>query len=133
VLHEARGREIGDIERKASQGRTVYAIAFRAKGPNPKIHVAEDGTLVREEDLRRRVREVFRGPQLSDTPQAVQATIQREATGRTINDIDVERRTGQVVYEVEIRDPQSGVFQLHVDADGKILKDSRANTPQSKP
>jgi uncharacterized membrane protein YkoI len=133
VRNEARGREIGDVDRESWQGRTVYEVEFRAKGSNPRIHVAEDGTLARGEESRRGVRDAFLGTQLSDTPAAVQATIQREAAGRGINDVDVERRTGQVVYEVEIRDPQSGVFQLHVDADGKILKDSRANAPQSKP
>jgi uncharacterized membrane protein YkoI len=133
VRNEARGREIGDIDRETWQGRTVYEVEFRAKGNNPQIHVAENGALVPEEDSRRGAKELFRGTQLSDTPAAVQATIQREASGRPINDIDVERRTGQVTYEVEIRDPHLGVFQLHVDADGRILKDSRADAPQPKP
>lgn len=133
VRDEARGRGIADIDREVSEGRTVYEVEFRAEGLNPRIHVAEDGTLVRAEAQRGRIRDFFLGTQLSDTPTAVHETIRKEAAGRPINDIDIERRTGNVVYEVEIRDPQSGIFQLHVDADGRILKDSRANTPQPQP
>jgi hypothetical protein len=46
VRSEARGREVVDIDRNVTNGRTVYEIEFRASGRNPKIHVAEDGQLV---------------------------------------------------------------------------------------
>lgn len=137
VRNEARGREIADIDREVWEGRTVYEIEFRADGPNPQLHVAEDGTVVRGEETRRgmgqAIRSMFLGTQLSDTPPAVQETIQREAAGRAINDIDVERRTGNVIYEVEIRDPQSGIFQLHVNQDGRVTKDSRVDASQPNP
>jgi uncharacterized membrane protein YkoI len=130
---EARGREIGAIDRETWQGRTVYEIEFRSPGRNPQVHIAEDGSLVRGEAARRGLRDFFPGTQLADTPTAVQTTIRREAAGRPINDIDVERRTGEIIYEVEIVDPHSGAFQLHIGADGRILKDARTEAPQPKP
>lgn len=133
IRNEARGREIADIDRETSEGRTVYEVEFRAEGRNPQLHVAEDGSIVHGEKSRRSLRDFFLGTQLADTPAAVQAAVRREAAGRRINDIDVERRTGRVVYEVEILDPQSGAFQLHLDADGRILKDDRTHAPQAKP
>lgn len=127
VRKEARGREVSDIDRKTWQGRTVYEIEFRAEGRNPHINVAEDGTIVPTEEPRSgRLSDIFSGTQLADTPPAVQDTIRREAAGREINDIDVEKRSGTTVYEVEIRDEQAGVFQLHIGPEGQILKDSRA-------
>jgi uncharacterized membrane protein YkoI len=133
VRAQAAGRQIVDIDRRNWQGRTVYDVEFRAEGRNPQIHVAEDGTLVQPERARDRLSERFRGTQLADTPAVVQETIRKEAAGRPINNIDVERRSSDVVYKVEIRDPQSGNFQLHVDANGQILKDSRVTAPQSRP
>jgi uncharacterized membrane protein YkoI len=132
VRREARDRTVADIDREVSEGRTVYEVEFRAEGRNPQLHVAEDGSIVRGDESRRGLRDFFLGTQLSDTPSAAQETIRREAAGRPINDIDIERRTGSVIYEVEIRDPQSGVFQLHVDPDGRIVKDSRQDAPESR-
>lgn len=131
IRNEARGREIGDIDRESWHGRTVYEIEFRAAGRNPQLHVAEDGSIVRGEKEPAWLGDFLLGTQLSDTPSAVQAAIQREAAGRVIHDIDIERRSGTVIYEVEIKDPQSGVFQLHIAPDGQILKDSRPGAPQS--
>lgn len=133
VRNEARGREIGDIDRENWEGRTVYEVEFRSEGRNPQIHIAEDGSLIRGEEPRRGVQDFFRGTQLADLPPAAQETVRREAAGRSLNDIDVERRTGRLVYEVEIRDPQAGMFEIHVDRDGKILRDSRVNVSKSRP
>jgi uncharacterized membrane protein YkoI len=135
IRREARGRPVADVDQESWDGRTVYEVEFRAAGRNPQLHVAEDGTILRQDDAGRRssgIKDLFLGTQLSDTPSAVQATIQREAAGRPINDIDVERRTGNIVYEVEISDPNARVFQLHVDQDGRIIKDSRVNAPEAK-
>jgi uncharacterized membrane protein YkoI len=131
VRNEAQGRETADIKRKTSQGRTIYEIEFRAPGRNPKIRVAADGTLLRDDESRKPVRNFLTGTELINTPAAVQATVQREAAGRQINHIDVKRQNGEVVYEVEILDPQSARFRLIIAASGRILEDSR--TPQPKP
>ncbi len=40
--------EIADITRHEKDGRVIYEVAFRDKGANPTIQVAEDGTLVQD-------------------------------------------------------------------------------------
>ncbi|HEX2101510.1 MAG TPA: PepSY-like domain-containing protein [Candidatus Synoicihabitans sp.] len=125
VEKEAAGREIADIDLETWHGRTVYEVEFRQRGLNAQIHVAEDGTVVKPEStLADRVKKAFAGTQLEDTPAAVQATIKREVGDRRIADIDKERRSGQMVYEVEIDDTQ-GKSQLHVTEDGRVLKNER--------
>jgi hypothetical protein len=40
--------EIADIKRHEKDGRVVYEVAFKDKGKNPTIQVADDGTLVQD-------------------------------------------------------------------------------------
>ena len=40
--------EIADIARHEKDGRVIYEVAFKDKGKNPTIQVADDGTLVQE-------------------------------------------------------------------------------------
>lgn len=122
---EANGREIVDIDRETWDGRAVFEIEFKERGPNARIHVAENGTIVRDERPRRSVRSLFLGTQLEDTPAAVQQTIRRQAGDREIVDIDREGTDTVPVYRVEIRGPQ-GTQELRVATDGKVIFDSRA-------
>lgn len=135
IKREAAGRQIADIDRETWQGRTVYEVEFKAVGRNPQIHITEDGTIVKAEqprgELGTTIRSLFMGTQLEDTPPAVQETIRREARDRSIRDIDVERRTGQRIYEVEIDDGRN-VFQIHVAEDGRILHNTRPDAPSTK-
>jgi uncharacterized membrane protein YkoI len=136
IKHEAAGRPIADIDRETWQGRTVYEVEFKASGRNPQIHVAEDGTIVRAEqprgsELGTSIRSLFMGTQLEDTPPVVQETIRREARDRAIRDIDLERRSGQRIFEVEIDDGRNG-FQIHVAEDGRILHDTRPGVSPPK-
>ena len=39
---------IEDIDKETRTGRTVYEVTFENPGKNPKLHVAEDGTIVQE-------------------------------------------------------------------------------------
>jgi uncharacterized membrane protein YkoI len=128
IKKEAAGRPIVDVDREIWQGRTVFEVEFKATGRNPQIHVAEDGTVVKDErrrgELATNLRNMFMGTQLEDTPPAVQETVRRERRQGAINDIDIERRSGRRVYEVEINDGQK-TFQLHVAEDGRVLHDTR--------
>ena len=125
VEKEAAGREIADIDLETWHGRTVYEVEFRQRGLNAQVHVAEDGTMVKPEStLADRVKNAFAGTQLEDTPAAVQATIKREVGTRKIADIDKERRSGQMVYEIEIDDAQ-GKSQLHIAENGTVVKNER--------
>lgn len=130
IKKDAAGRQIADIDRETWQGRTVYEVEFKASGRNPQIHIAEDGTIVRAEqrrggELGTNIRDLFMGTQLEDTPPAVQETIRREVRNGAINDIDIERRSGQRVFEVEIIDRQN-TFQIHVAEDGRLLHDRKS-------
>jgi uncharacterized membrane protein YkoI len=124
VEQEAAGREIADLDLEMHDNRKVYEVEFRESGVNQQIHVAEDGTKLAANDNERRAKSWFAGTQLEDTPTAVQETIRREAGDRRIADIDKERRTGRIMYEVEI-EGENGQFQLHIAEDGSIVKDDR--------
>ena len=40
--------EIADISRQEKDGRVIYVVAFKDKGKNPTLQVADDGTVVQE-------------------------------------------------------------------------------------
>lgn len=124
VRAKAGQRRIADIERELWNGQPVYEIEFAEPGLNPQVHIAADGTVLRDERRPKDVRQWLKGTQVEDTPAAVQETIRREVGERQIVDIDKEVRTGWPVYEVEVRDAQ-GTFTLHIAEDGRIVRDSR--------
>ncbi|MBL9207298.1 MAG: PepSY-like domain-containing protein [Opitutaceae bacterium] len=129
VKQQAAGREIADIDRETWQGRTVYEVEFKSPGLNPQVHIAEDGTVVKPEQtpgahVGAGFKSIFMGTQLEDTPTAVQETIRREAGNQAIKDIDLERRDGQRVYEVDIGEGLTK-FRIHIAENGRILNDTR--------
>jgi uncharacterized membrane protein YkoI len=121
---EAKGREVADIDRETWKGRTVYEVEFAQTGRNAQIHVAEDGTIVKDDRAGKGLKGLFMGTQLEDTPPAVQATIKREAGTREIADIDKETRAGRTIYEVEFKQPGRNI-ELDIAEDGSIVRDSR--------
>src|SRR4026207_105097 len=49
TLQQQKGTDtIKDIERETRNGRTVYEVELNRTGLNPKIVIAEDGSLVRD-------------------------------------------------------------------------------------
>jgi hypothetical protein len=57
---------------------------------------------------------------LKDTPAAVKATIEKQAEGKKIGDIELKTKDGKSIYEVELKeDGKEKIFM--VDADGKFL------------
>ena len=38
--------KIADIDKETRTGRTVYEVQFAEPGKNPKLHIAEDGSIV---------------------------------------------------------------------------------------
>jgi len=123
IEQQAAGRKVADIDKETWNKNTVYEVEFAQAGRNQQIHVAEDGTIVRDDRLAKGLKNLFMGTQIEDTPAAVQETIQRVAGGQKIADIDKETRTGQVVYEVEI-DREGRDRELHIAENGTILRDS---------
>lgn len=131
IEQHAAGRKVADIDRETWDGKTVYEVEFAQSGRNEQIHVAEDGTIVKQEGKAPTAAPTagtLKGPMIGtrfqDTPPAVQQTIMREAKGAEIADIDKERRNGRVLYEVEFKNPGRNV-EIHVAEDGSIVQDSR--------
>jgi uncharacterized membrane protein YkoI len=121
---ESKGREVADIDRETWNRQTVYEVEFAQTGRNAQIHIAEDGSIVKDERAGTGLKGLFMGTQLADTPAPVQATIKREAANREIADIDKETRDGQTIYEVEFKQPGRNV-ELHIAENGTIIQDSR--------
>ena len=116
------GRVVADIDKETSDGQTVYEVEFKEQGPNSRIHIAADGSLVASKSGRGR----YVGMQLSETPKVVQDAV-KQAAGEAAEIADVDRKTkdGNVVYNVEIR--QEGLNRhLQIAESGTILRDSRA-------
>jgi len=131
IEQHAAGRKVADIDRETWDGKTVYEVEFAQTGRNEQIHVAENGTLLKQEGkapgapaTAGDIKGPVIGTRFSDTPPAVQATIKREAKGAEIADIDKERRDGRVLYEVEFKNPGRNV-ELHIAEDGSIMHDNR--------
>jgi uncharacterized membrane protein YkoI len=132
VRSHSNGREIADIDEERWTGQTVYEIEFKERGRNPRIHVAADGTVVRDERDRRGLKSVFMGTQLADTPHAVQETARRVIGDREIVDIDRRGPLNRSVYLVVVRNT-NGLETLHIAEDGKLLQGSpEGTTPAQK-
>jgi hypothetical protein len=58
---------------------------------------------------------------LEQLPEPVRATVDREAKGGQITDIEQDREGGQVIYEVEFT-LEGKSYELDVAADGKLLE-----------
>ena len=65
---------------------------------------------------------------LSDCPAAVQKTIQDNAAGGTIGDIEKEtKKDGSVVYEADVKKSDGSKIEIKVAADGKLIKVGKAD------
>jgi len=61
------------------------------------------------------------GLTLANVPAEVKATLEREAAGGDITDIDVEAKGGKISYTAEVRIPDARNRVLRVDLDGTLL------------
>ncbi len=120
VREQAGGRAVEDIDKETWNGQTVYEVEFKEKGPNSRVYVAVDGSLVVNKDAKSNT---YMGAQLSETPAAVQAAVKSAAAGAEVADVDREMEDGQVVYDVEIR--QDGLNRhLKIAESGALISDS---------
>jgi len=152
TLNQHKGSDaIKDIERETKNGRTVYEVEFNRTGLNPKLVIAEDGTVVRDarepndrsanatrRDSDTRVNEPSAGApriatmRVDDVPPAVRKTIEQHAAGRKVADIDRETWNGKPVFEVEY-DQSGRNEQIFVAEDGTIVKqEGKVRPPDSK-
>ncbi len=59
-----------------------------------------------------------------DLPNAVRATIEKEARGATIEDVEREDEGGKVIYEVEL-ERDNVEWKLKIDESGKVIQRKR--------
>lgn len=123
IKKAAAGREIAAINAETLEGRKAYAVQFREPGRNPRLSVAEDGTIMRPTE---KPPALIVGTTFADTPAVVQQAIRREARDGEILKIDKEGRRGEAdVYRVDLRDTR-GVYQIRVSKEGNLLENTRA-------
>ncbi len=127
TLHDkAPNAKVADIDKETRTGRVVYEIQFSEPGKNPKMHIAEDGTIVKSDkaiegaEAAGAVSSPSIGTKFSDLPAAVQKTVREHSPNGKIDDIDKETRTGRVVYEIQFAEPGKNP-KMHVAEDGSIV------------
>jgi hypothetical protein len=115
--------DIADIDKIPGDDHDVYAIRFR---DNPKLYIAENGDLVKPEDvggLGAPAENFGAGSGGSSAtnmlPYAVRHTLQRAAPNAPLADVQRQRRT---VYEFTFKDSQRHPKIVIAD-DGTILKE----------
>jgi len=126
VKEQQAGREVADIDKEMWNGKVVYEVEFKEKGPNSRIYIASDGSMVVDKDKKH----TYLVTQLSEAPAAVQATVKRTVSNAEIQDVDRETKDGQVVYDVEIK--QEGLNRhLTIAQDGTLMADSNQRENKS--
>ncbi len=121
VEEQRAGRTVADIDKETWNGQTIYEVEFKEKGPNSRIHIANDGSIV----MNKGARGSYLGTQLSEAPKQVQDTVKGLVGEAPIADVDVKTKDGKVVYDVEIQ--QEGLNRhLQIADNGALLNDSKS-------
>jgi hypothetical protein len=110
--------EIADISQRTENGRKVYELSFREPMRNPRMVIADDGTIVAplEKPPVTGIGTTFR-----DVPVAVQNAIGSIRDPGEIVRISREVSVrGPTVYVVDWKEGL-GVFQIRISEDGKFL------------
>ena len=122
ILKEANGAKITEIEKETKGDKIVYEAEFVVGGKEVEIEIAPDGKLLGREveddddDDDEDEEEVT----IDQVPDAVRATILKEAKGAKITETEKETEGGKVVYEAEfVVDGKE--IEIEVAADGKLL------------
>ncbi len=108
ILAQAQGNTINEIEVETQNGQTVYEAEVIAGGRTTDIKVAADGTLLGTEpdedeaDDEEEEAEEDEQVSLAQVPEAVKATIAKEAAGAEIKEIEKETEDGKTIYSVEV-------------------------------
>jgi len=127
IENEAKGGTIEEIEVETEDGETVYEAEVIIDGQEIEIEVAPDGTLLSKEtedddegdddDEDEDEEEVS----LDDVPEAVKATILKEAAGAEIEEVVKETEDGQNVYEAEF-EVDGKEIEIEVAENGALLE-----------
>jgi uncharacterized membrane protein YkoI len=127
VRAQAPNKEIVDVSKTTENGSPAYEVQFQGQGTNPKMLVAQDGTLLSSDFTKTPgVIQKFltptgaTGTPFSALPVAVQKTIQEQAPHGQITDISRQEDNGQMVYKVTVAN-QGTTSTFKVAQDGKLL------------
>jgi len=135
ILAQAQGNPIREVEMETENGQTVYEAEVVIGGKEVEIRVAADGALLGQEvddedddeaddDEDDDENEVQ--VSLGDLPEAVRATLLKEANGAEVKEIEKEIEKGQEIYSAEvIIDGQEVEFEIATDGTllGKEVED----------
>ncbi|HZR21641.1 MAG TPA: PepSY-like domain-containing protein [Verrucomicrobiae bacterium] len=129
VRAQAPNGDIANVTTKSENGSQVYEVEFRnPNGPNSKVLVAADGTLVGS-DMTKPAGAVQKlltptgavGTPLSALPEAAQKTIKSQAPDAPIAKISRHDVNGRTIYEVEFKD-QGKNPTIKVADDGSLVQ-----------
>jgi uncharacterized membrane protein YkoI len=127
IREHARGARIENINRGELLGLTAYQAAFKVNGAHHELRLAEDGYFLEESADGQVIRQSplvqNRLAFLRDLPRPVQRSIQEQAGGALIRNIEQDRRDGQLVYHVAL-DLRGRPAQTVVAQDGQVLQQS---------
>lgn len=129
VRAQAPNAEIANVAQKTENGSPVYEVEFRNNnGPNSKVLVANDGTLVGSDFAKPAgaIQKILTptgavGTPLSALPEAAQKTIKAQAPDAPIANIARHEANGRTIYEVEFKD-QGKNPTIKVAEDGQLVQ-----------
>jgi uncharacterized membrane protein YkoI len=137
IKREAHGRQIADIDKELRTGEPVYEVEIQQAGQKFELHIAQNGTIIRDSRGAEAVGTPARQPQtgterepnvkarnlsITDVPVAVQERIESSSGGSQLKGIQIHQkeRQGKVVYEVEFEKDGKNVKQT-IAEDGRVL------------
>jgi uncharacterized membrane protein YkoI len=147
VREQSFGHKIKDIDREDRTGRTIWEVHFDGgpHGAKRTIHIDNDGNLMQANSKKLAAGAAPKAPSASvatppppgkgspegqtgkikkkwdDVPEAVKKAAAKYGTQDYVRDIDVEKRDGIMVWEIEFsREGQN--IELHFAEDGRVLE-----------
>ena len=139
ILKEAAGSKVNEVEKVVAGDRVAYEAEWKADGKEIEITVSTAGKVLKREveeedddgdddgdDDHKQGREEKQEDgevdvTLDQVPDAVKATILKEAAGNKIEEIERETRNGRTVYEAEWKVGGKEI-EINVAPDGTLLK-----------
>jgi len=113
---------VANISKHTKDGQVLYEISFKEEGLNPKIIVAEDGTLIKGESKGVVVEGNLTNLKFEDLPAAVRKAVRERAPETQIASIDKNMREGRIVYDISFEEPGKNP-KMRVAEDDTVLKE----------
>jgi len=58
---------------------------------------------------------------MTDVPPAVRSTIEKEAAGGKVTEVEKESKKGKTVYSADVTDKSGHMWDVHVAEDGRLI------------